>query len=260
MRLRVSACSPGSSGSSTLSGEDFPPYEAAPFDYGPPEVTELDLAAEGVSTVVWTSGYRPAFDWIELPASMLGLTRGQTSGLTFIGRRGWSILARQLIGLVRDAEPRRSLVERGRGRCVSTECLARPDPSACFLASSVSSSARPWREARAISVEAGRASSAYARARRARGSATRASERAFRASNRAAASASASGCSAWRSAIVCPRSRVRSPSARARIAAPARRAAARGPVIRSRFARTPASSSTPSSTRRAIAPSTSSSR
>jgi putative flavoprotein involved in K+ transport len=57
----------------------------------PPEVTDLDLASEGVSTVLWTSGYRLAFDWIELPIfEPSGLPihdRGVTSvpGLTFIG-------------------------------------------------------------------------------------------------------------------------------------------------------------------------------
>jgi len=38
-----------------------------PFDYEPPEVPELDLAAEGISTVIWTSGYRLDFGWIDLP-------------------------------------------------------------------------------------------------------------------------------------------------------------------------------------------------
>lgn len=61
------------------------------LDLAPPEVTELDLDAEGISTVLWTSGYRLAFDWIELPifeeSGMPIHRRGVTDvpGLTFIG-------------------------------------------------------------------------------------------------------------------------------------------------------------------------------
>jgi putative flavoprotein involved in K+ transport len=94
-----------------LSGDSFPPHDAQPFDFDPPEVTELDLAAEGVSTVLWTSGYRPAFDWIELPVlDETGLPRGEggvsdVAGLTFIGLP-WMVDmgSANLIGLVRDAE------------------------------------------------------------------------------------------------------------------------------------------------------------
>ena len=35
--------------------------------FDPPEITELDLAAEGISSVIWTSGYRLDFGWIDLP-------------------------------------------------------------------------------------------------------------------------------------------------------------------------------------------------
>jgi putative flavoprotein involved in K+ transport len=83
----------------------------AQFDFEPPEVTELDLAAEGISTVIWTSGYRPAFAWIEapvldgfgLPIADGGLT--STPGLAFIGTP-WLVDmgSANLIGLVRDAE------------------------------------------------------------------------------------------------------------------------------------------------------------
>jgi putative flavoprotein involved in K+ transport len=77
-------------------GLDLPPQVdepdgAAALDLEPPEVTELDLAAEGISTVLWTSGYRLAFDWIELPifeeSGMPIHRRGVTDvpGLTFIG-------------------------------------------------------------------------------------------------------------------------------------------------------------------------------
>ena len=93
-------------------GEDVPPYEAPErSDYAPPEVTELDLVAEGISTVIWTSGYRPAFDWIEPPVlDEFGLPRGSggvtdVDGLTFIGQP-WMVDmgSANLVGLVRDAQ------------------------------------------------------------------------------------------------------------------------------------------------------------
>lgn len=91
--------------------ESFPPHEASPFDYTPPEVTELDLRAEEVSTVLWTSGYRPTFQWIDLPVlDEYGLPRqvagaSEVKGLSFIGLP-WQVDmgSANLIGLVRDAE------------------------------------------------------------------------------------------------------------------------------------------------------------
>ena len=35
--------------------------------FAPPELTELDLAAEGISSVLWTSGYAPDYGWLDLP-------------------------------------------------------------------------------------------------------------------------------------------------------------------------------------------------
>jgi putative flavoprotein involved in K+ transport len=92
-------------------GTAYPPYMPDQFDYAPPEVTELDLRAEGISTVLWTSGYRPAFDWVRLPVlDEYGLprqTRGtsEVAGLSFIGLP-WMVDmgSANLIGLVRDAE------------------------------------------------------------------------------------------------------------------------------------------------------------
>jgi putative flavoprotein involved in K+ transport len=89
----------------------YPPYEPQLTAFDPPEVTELDLAAEGVSTVLWSSGYRPAFDWIEPPViDEFGLpvqTSGATAidGLTFLGTP-WlvDLASANLVGLVRDAE------------------------------------------------------------------------------------------------------------------------------------------------------------
>ena len=72
-------------------GIDAPPDDREPFDYEPPEVSELNLAAEGVSTVLWTSGYRLDFGWIDLPIfdehGAPRHVRGVTDvpGLTFLG-------------------------------------------------------------------------------------------------------------------------------------------------------------------------------
>jgi len=92
-------------------GVDVTDEPIAEFAYEPPEVAELDLAAEGISTVIWTSGYRPAFEWIEPPVlDELGLPvtdEGLTTlpGLAFIGTP-WLVDmgSANLIGLVRDAE------------------------------------------------------------------------------------------------------------------------------------------------------------
>ena len=97
-------------------GEDLPPDEVSQVAFDPPEVTELDLAAEGIGTVLWTSGYRPAFGWIEFPVlDEFGLPRqvgGQTEvpGLTFIGTP-WMVDmgSANLIAVARDAE---ALVDR----------------------------------------------------------------------------------------------------------------------------------------------------
>jgi putative flavoprotein involved in K+ transport len=93
-------------------GLDLPHGEVDTFDHDVPEVTELDLAAEGITTVLWTSGYRPAFDWIEipvldefgLPRQVDGVATG-VDGLTFIGLP-WLVDmgSANLIALVRDAE------------------------------------------------------------------------------------------------------------------------------------------------------------
>ncbi|HEX5823825.1 MAG TPA: NAD(P)-binding domain-containing protein [Candidatus Limnocylindrales bacterium] len=70
---------------------DVPPDDREPFVYPVPEVAELDLAAEGVSSVLWTSGYGLDFGWIELPIfDEMGFprtTRGvsEVPGLSFLG-------------------------------------------------------------------------------------------------------------------------------------------------------------------------------
>jgi putative flavoprotein involved in K+ transport len=90
---------------------DFPEDEPDQFSFEVPEVEELDLAGEGIGTVLWTSGFRPAFEWIELPVlDEFGLPR-QIAGLTDVP--GLAIIgtpwlvdmgSANLVGLVRDAE------------------------------------------------------------------------------------------------------------------------------------------------------------
>ncbi|MEZ0240085.1 MAG: NAD(P)-binding domain-containing protein [Chloroflexota bacterium] len=99
------------------------PVPAGEFEqhpYEPPEVADLDLRAEGISTVVWTSGYRPGFGWIELPVlDEFGLPRqsgGATDvpGLSFIGTP-WLVDmgSANLVGVERDAEALAETWERG---------------------------------------------------------------------------------------------------------------------------------------------------
>jgi putative flavoprotein involved in K+ transport len=69
----------------------LPPDEPVTVNYEPPELTALDLAAEGVSTVLWSSGYRPEFGWIAAPIlDEFGLPRhvrgvSEQPGLYFLG-------------------------------------------------------------------------------------------------------------------------------------------------------------------------------
>lgn len=89
----------------------LPADSMAKFAFEPPEVGELDLGAEGISTVLWTSGYRPAFGWIELPAfDAFGLPVqsggvSEIPGLSFIGTP-WMVDmgSANLVGVERDAE------------------------------------------------------------------------------------------------------------------------------------------------------------
>jgi putative flavoprotein involved in K+ transport len=74
------------------SGTDAPPDDRpAPFEFEPREITELDLAAEGISAVIWTSGYRLDYSWIDLPIfEANGVPRqvdgmSEQPGLSFIG-------------------------------------------------------------------------------------------------------------------------------------------------------------------------------
>jgi putative flavoprotein involved in K+ transport len=92
-------------------GDPAPAGEVPQFAYEPPEVPELNLADEGIGTVLWSSGYRAAFAWIDLPVfDDLGLPRqvdglSEVPGLAFIGTP-WLVdmASANLAGVARDAE------------------------------------------------------------------------------------------------------------------------------------------------------------
>ncbi len=49
-------------------GIDAPPDDRPPYDdFTPTTTTQLDLDAEGIGTVVWATGYRLDFGWVDLP-------------------------------------------------------------------------------------------------------------------------------------------------------------------------------------------------
>lgn len=91
-------------------GLGLPADALSSIAFDPPEVTQLDLAAEGIHSVLWTSGYRPTFDWLKadvlddlgLPITDHGLTA--IPGLAFIGTP-WLVdmASANLVGLERDA-------------------------------------------------------------------------------------------------------------------------------------------------------------
>ncbi len=91
-------------------GLALPEDAMATSDFQPPEVTDLDLAAEGIGTVLWTSGYRREYGWLRadvlddlgLPIAAGGLT--SVPGLAFIGTP-WLVdmASANLVGVERDA-------------------------------------------------------------------------------------------------------------------------------------------------------------
>jgi len=72
-------------------GMAAPPDDRVPFRYEPTLVSELGLADAGISTVLWTSGYRFDYGWIEYPIfDAMGFPRQrrgvtEVPGLYFIG-------------------------------------------------------------------------------------------------------------------------------------------------------------------------------
>jgi putative flavoprotein involved in K+ transport len=91
-------------------GLDLPPDDREPFMFSVPEIVELDLAAEGVSSVLWTSGYAMDYGWIDLPIlDDMGFprtTRGVSDvpGLSFIGSLWqFNLASGNLVGVAIDA-------------------------------------------------------------------------------------------------------------------------------------------------------------
>jgi len=92
-------------------GLDCPPAEPpAVMDFEPPMIEELDLARAGIGTILWTTGYRPDYGWIEPPITdAMGFprqVRGMTevAGLYFLGSL-WQHdqTSATLFGMPRDA-------------------------------------------------------------------------------------------------------------------------------------------------------------
>ena len=70
---------------------DLGPDDRVSPEHEPPELTELDLAAAGISTVLWTTGFAPDYGWLDLPIlDEFGVPRhvrgvSEVPGLSFIG-------------------------------------------------------------------------------------------------------------------------------------------------------------------------------
>jgi putative flavoprotein involved in K+ transport len=87
-----------------------PPDDREPFDDEPPQPLELDLAKAGITTVIWASGYRMDFGWIDMPIfDEFGVPRNdrgvsEMPGLYFIGLP-WlhNLLSSNLMGIGHDA-------------------------------------------------------------------------------------------------------------------------------------------------------------
>ena len=97
-------------------GISAPPDDRHPVAFEPPETLELDLAKAGITSVVWSSGYRADFSWLDIAEpdgrSILdeyGIPRqdrgvSQVSGLYFIGLP-WlhTVLSASLMGVGPDS-------------------------------------------------------------------------------------------------------------------------------------------------------------
>lgn len=99
-----------------LAGIVAPPDDRQPVAFEPPETLELDLAKAGITSVVWASGYRTDFGWLDIAGpdgrSILdeyGMPRqdrgvSEVSGLYFLGLP-WlhTVLSATLMGVSPDA-------------------------------------------------------------------------------------------------------------------------------------------------------------
>jgi putative flavoprotein involved in K+ transport len=72
-------------------GDDAPADDTEWSTFEPPEPEALDLGRAGISTVLWTSGFRPDYRWIDAPVTdEMGLPRAsrgvsEVPGLYFVG-------------------------------------------------------------------------------------------------------------------------------------------------------------------------------
>lgn len=72
------------------SGEPVPAFDA-PEPFRLKTRTEVDVVKEGIGTVIWTAGYRPAYDWVHIPVfDEMGFPiqvdgRSADAGLYFVG-------------------------------------------------------------------------------------------------------------------------------------------------------------------------------
>jgi putative flavoprotein involved in K+ transport len=70
---------------------EAPPEDRRPFDFEPPQPLDLNLSKAGIGTVIWASGYRMDYSWVDLPIlDEFGIPRNdrgvsEIPGLYFIG-------------------------------------------------------------------------------------------------------------------------------------------------------------------------------
>jgi putative flavoprotein involved in K+ transport len=87
-----------------------PPARPASIDFDPPEVSQLDLDDVSIATVIWATGYRLNFSWIDLPAfdadgyPMHDRGVSQFPGLYFLGLHWlYTMVSGSLAGVGMDA-------------------------------------------------------------------------------------------------------------------------------------------------------------
>ena len=95
-------------------GLDAPPDPPRPVFPDPPQmtdpITELALDAAGITSIIWATGFREAFDWIELPVFEPSARPRQHRGVTpcpgmyFLGmRRLYKVKSSFMLGIGEDA-------------------------------------------------------------------------------------------------------------------------------------------------------------
>ena len=118
-------------------GEDAGPTDPPPPFMAPPGPVDLDLRRAGISTVIWATGYQPAYPWLRVPVldrhGQIAHSRGVTSvpglyvlGLKFLYRRNSSFID----GVASDA---RFVATHVMMRRMTARARAAADPDACAL-------------------------------------------------------------------------------------------------------------------------------